>query len=121
MNKLADIISRFKSIKEALSKGLDCAPNEADMEKKHIGFDKLQHKIEAEGHGKDSAGAIAASIGRKKYGAKGFADMAHKSEEVIKFGENGQWNIEKADVMPMTTEKESEKAKVTGKPYDGTE
>lgn len=46
----------------------------------HIGFKKLQHKIEDEGKSKQAAGAIAASIGRKKYGAKEFNKMAHQSK-----------------------------------------
>lgn len=35
----------------------------------HIGFKKLEKKIEKSGKSVESAGAIAASIGRKKYGA----------------------------------------------------
>lgn len=41
----------------------------------YIGFDKLKKKIAAKGNAKD-AGAIAASIGRKKYGAKKFNKAA---------------------------------------------
>lgn len=41
----------------------------------HIGFQKLQGQLEAKGNSKDRAGAIAAAIGRKKYGAKKFAAM----------------------------------------------
>ena len=42
----------------------------------HIGFKRLSSKLQRKGHSKSSANAIAASIGRKKYGAKG---MARKS------------------------------------------
>jgi hypothetical protein len=40
-------------------------------------FAKLKGKLQAKGKSAASAGAIAASIGRKKYGAKKFAKMAH--------------------------------------------
>lgn len=43
---------------------------------KYIGFKKLSRQIQRKGHSKSSANAIAASIGRKKYGKKG---MARKS------------------------------------------
>lgn len=49
--------------------------------KKHIGFDNLQHKLEEEGHSKESAGNIAYAIGAKKYGKQGMENKAHKSEE----------------------------------------
>jgi hypothetical protein len=49
---------------------------ESYIEEKHIGFKKLQGQLEKQGHSKESAGAIAASIGRKKYGAKAMA--SHK-------------------------------------------
>ena len=39
----------------------------------YIGFKKLSSKIQKGGKSKKSADAIAASIGRKKYGAKAFA------------------------------------------------
>jgi hypothetical protein len=42
----------------------------------HIGFKRLSRSLQRKGHSKGSADAIAASIGRKKYGAKG---MARKS------------------------------------------
>lgn len=54
------------------------------LEKKHIGFKALEGKLEHEGHSEESAGAIAASIGRKKYGAHKMAEMAHKTEEAEK-------------------------------------
>lgn len=55
-----------------------------NLEKKHIGFKALEGKLENEGHSEESAGAIAASIGRKKYGAKKMADMAHKAGDCYK-------------------------------------
>jgi hypothetical protein len=39
------------------------------LEEKHIGFKALQGKLERSGKSAESAGAIAASIGKKKYGA----------------------------------------------------
>lgn len=41
-------------------------------------FEKLEKKIEGEGKSAESAKAIAAAAGRKKYGKKKFAKMAHK-------------------------------------------
>lgn len=41
-----------------------------------IGFKKLQNKLQKEGNSKKAAGAIAASIGRKKYGKAGMAKKA---------------------------------------------
>lgn len=38
-------------------------------------FAKLKGKLEAKGKSAESAGAIAASIGRNKYGSKKFAKM----------------------------------------------
>lgn len=42
----------------------------------YVGFKKLQGKLESQGKSPDAAGAIAASIGRKKYGAKKFNKAA---------------------------------------------
>ena len=47
----------------------------AEGEDEHIGFKKLEHEIAAKGNVSDPA-AVAASIGRKKYGE---AEMAKKS------------------------------------------
>lgn len=44
----------------------------------YIGFNKLQGKIESEGKSPKAAAAIAASIGRKKYGSKKFNKAAAK-------------------------------------------
>lgn len=71
----------------AMSEKLECSANgQWNLTKTHIGFKKLQGKLEEEGKSKESAGAIAASIGRKKYGAKKMAEMAHKSEDMEKDG-----------------------------------
>ena len=42
----------------------------------YIGFQKLQGKLQGKGYSAKSAGAIAASIGRKKYGNKAMARAA---------------------------------------------
>lgn len=39
-------------------------------------FAALKSKIQASGKSADSAGAIAAAIGRKKYGSKKFASLS---------------------------------------------
>ncbi len=44
-------------------------------------FEKLEGKLEREGKSRKSAKAIAASIGRKKYGRKGMARMAAKGRK----------------------------------------
>lgn len=41
-------------------------------------FQKLTQKLESKGKSPESAKAIAASIGRKKYGAKKMTSMASK-------------------------------------------
>jgi hypothetical protein len=46
-------------------------------------FAKLQDELVVEGKSKEAAGAIAASVGRKKYGA---AKMAHWSSQGKKRG-----------------------------------
>lgn len=42
----------------------------------YVGFKALQSKIESEGKSPAAAGAIAASIGRKKYGNKAMSRAA---------------------------------------------
>jgi hypothetical protein len=44
-------------------------------------FAKLKKKIEGEGKSAESAGAIAAAAGRKKYGAKKFASLSAKGRK----------------------------------------
>ena len=41
-------------------------------------FANLEHKLEGEGHSKESSDAIAASVGRAKYGNKGMSNLSHK-------------------------------------------
>jgi hypothetical protein len=59
---------------------------EDEIDEKHIGFKALQGKLERSGKSAESAGAIAASIGKKKYGAatmkKGAASHTPLGEDV---------------------------------------
>jgi len=48
----------------------------------YLGFDKLQSKLEAQGKSPKAAGAIAASIGRKKYGKKKFNKAAAEGKSL---------------------------------------
>jgi hypothetical protein len=52
-----------------------------DMEKAYMGFKKLESKIAEHGGVKDPA-AVAAAIGRKKYGAEKFNAAAHKHHKM---------------------------------------
>jgi hypothetical protein len=53
----------------------DATPPNTSVDEKHIGFKKLKGKL-AHKKGVKNAGALAASIGREKYGAKGMAKKA---------------------------------------------
>ena len=48
----------------------------------YMGFGKLQKKIESQGKSPKAAGAIAASIGRKKYGKKKFNNAAAEGKSL---------------------------------------
>ena len=50
------------------------------VEDEHVGFEKLEHEIAAKG-GAENPAAVAAAIGRKKYGE---AEMAKKSAAGLK-------------------------------------
>lgn len=43
-------------------------------------FASLKKRVEGEGYSPESAGAITASIGRKKYGEKKMSEMSHHSK-----------------------------------------
>lgn len=55
-----------------------------DVLKEHIGFDAMVAKLEGEGHSAEHAKRIAASIGRKKYGAKGMEAKAAAAEKTVR-------------------------------------
>ena len=59
---------------EALQESADKAFSKVQEEK--IGFKRLEKKIEDTGKPKEEAEAIAASVGRKKYGKAKFQKMA---------------------------------------------
>jgi hypothetical protein len=46
----------------------------------YIGFAKLVHRLQKKGRSKEEAKRIAAFIGRRKYGAKAFANMAQRGQ-----------------------------------------
>jgi|TARA_R100000482_G_scaffold123773_1_gene74571 hypothetical protein len=48
----------------------------------YMGFKKLKSKLESEGKSPKAAGAIAASVGRKKYGAKKFNKAAAEGKSL---------------------------------------
>lgn len=178
MANIDDLITRFKEIKEELVKnGVNesCGSGEMnvakdggmdtmEMSEEVVKFDKngqwkmeksafktLQHKIEHEGHSKDSAAAITASIGRKAIGEKAMEarskaamskdetspheginrtsspkEEAMRTQKVHMVKDEGvnsepERHHDNFKVMPMTSEKESKKEKVSGKPYDGSD
>lgn len=72
------------------------AIEDGDISKAYFGFKKLKKEIESKGNVDDPA-AVAASIGRKKYGAKAFQEMAN--EKVSKGDHGGMSGHEKAKEM----------------------
>jgi hypothetical protein len=50
----------------------------------YVGFDKMKEKLSHQ-KGVTDAGGLAAYIGRKKYGKKGFAQLANKAMDVMEF------------------------------------
>ena len=53
----------------------------AKKEQGYMGFVKLKENLQDKGHDVDSAKAIAAWIGRKKYGTEAFAKIANKGRK----------------------------------------
>lgn len=51
-----------------------------DVQKEHVGFAEMIKKLEGQGHSNEKAKAIAASIGRKKFGEKGMEDKAEAAK-----------------------------------------
>lgn len=83
MKRCDEMCSRMDAIENKGGDEMPAAELKAD---EHEGFDKLEHKIEGEGYGKESAEKIAGKIGEEKYGAKG---MAEKAAEGRKDSEEG--------------------------------
>jgi hypothetical protein len=73
-----------KSLSEERQVSLDRMTGEK-LEKTHIGFKKLENKLAHEKNPPSDPAAVAAAIGRKKYGKEGMAEKAkagmHKSNE----------------------------------------
>jgi anti-sigma28 factor (negative regulator of flagellin synthesis) len=101
--KIADKMLKDEDM--MMSEELECSAN-GQWNLKKGAFKRLEHKLEGEGKSEESAGAIAASIGDKKYGKAGMeakAEAAKKAEdedmmmsEELECSANGQWNLKKA-------------------------
>lgn len=59
--------------------GMSRTEKAMDIDKGYVGFKKLKQQIAARG-GVDNPAAVAASIGRKKYGKQAFQEMASRGE-----------------------------------------
>jgi len=57
----------------------NCSDDEEELEKKYVGFDKLKGKLKGK---VSNPGAVAAAIGRKKYGKKKFDKDAAKGKKM---------------------------------------
>ena len=55
--------------------------DKAELDEKYVGFEKLEKSIPAKGGVKDP-GAVAAAIGRKKYGKGKFQKHAKKGKKM---------------------------------------
>lgn len=88
VEKKPEIEANRQILLRALEKAKQLS-NEETLIEKYVGFKRLQRKLEDEGKSEKAAGAIAASIGRKKWGTKKFnlAAKEHhtlRNEEIIK-------------------------------------
>ena len=112
MDKYDELIAKFKAIKEELNK--DNTPINPGVvnalggafHKDESKFKEVQHKIEGQGHSKDSAARITAAIGRKEIGQKA---MTARSVAARKSDEKGGAqcdhcgnSIAAADIKPAT-------------------
>lgn len=71
-----DTCDRFEAAQEGFGKPVPAVVTEAyDAEEAHVGFTKLKSQL-GQRKGVDDPGALAASIGRQKFGAKGMAKKA---------------------------------------------
>jgi hypothetical protein len=57
-------------------------PRQTSKKKSYMGFSALVSKIKSEGKSEKSAKAIAASVGRKKYGKAKFQKYAAKGKSM---------------------------------------
>lgn len=79
-NRAADLHRSRINAKRGVASKFNAEETEPLVEK-HLGFKKLKDQLGKE-KGVSDPGALAAAIGRKKYGAKGMAARAHHKEEV---------------------------------------
>ena len=89
---------------EAMMMGEGCLMSDMKVSKngqwnmKKGAFKELESKLEHEGKSKESAGAIAYSVGEKKYGKAG---MEHKAEEAKKSEDGMEKSVYNAGTHPM--------------------
>lgn len=82
-------VSQKKSISE------EEEDKKKEMDKAYVGFEKLKQKIAARG-GVDNPGAVAAAIGRKKYGKGAFQEMASRGEKAPAYKKHKKSEAKKA-------------------------
>lgn len=81
---------------------IDKAMEEGDAVKAYMGFEKLKQKIAARGK-VDNPAAVAAAIGRKKYGHEAFQEMAAKHETAPQYKKRKRGKkVEKGDPGGMS-------------------
>lgn len=101
------IEAEMLSKKDRLSKSTFDYDNEGEaLEKGYMGFKKLEHKIEGEGKSKESADAIAAAVGRKKYGKGEFQHAAAEGHKMNKSDDPTE-----ADVVEANAKKKADAKK----------
>jgi hypothetical protein len=82
MDKYDSLIARYKAINEELKKDNTPIPQGVvnglggAFGKEESKFKEVQHKIEGEGHSKESAAKITAAIGRKEIGQKAMTERS---------------------------------------------
>lgn len=95
LEKVGEILKKSESLKTDLTKS-------DDLQKKHIGWDKMTSKLRAEGKSKESADKIAGAIAYKKYGssmgkAEEWKDENTKKESATPSEHNSKDASEPAD------------------------
>jgi hypothetical protein len=85
---------KVKELKQLIQEAVKEATAEV-LKEKHIGFDKLKRSL-AHKKGVKNPGAVAAAIGRKKYGAKAMSKAAHTGHSL---GEDALTFLEEANAL----------------------
>ena len=62
--------------------------DEQKVQKAHLGFDKLKNKLAHEKNPPSDPAAVAAAVGRKKYGKKEMAEMAAEGKKKSVLGKS---------------------------------